>query len=459
MKNPLIVPEIRELLKKRKFSVLASFMNEIHEMEAAEFLALLKPSEIWKVLNVVEQHRRAEIFSYMDMDVQVAMISTGQRKNVLELLLPMSNDDRADLFLHLDPQVSSKLMTYLPQNERADILQLTSYEEGTIGAIMTSDYVELNADDTVEKSIKKIRKLAPGKETIYYTYICDQNGVLSGFISLRKLILAPPRKKVRDIMKTDVIYAYVNGDQEEAANMIVKYDLLALPVVDSQQRLLGIVTYDDAIDILREEQTEDMERLMGISGPVEEKPYLDISILTHFKKRVVWVIILGVCGILTGLIIQGFQKTLETLIILTFYMPLLNAAGGNTGSQSATVVLRSLALNQLTPADTWKVVRKEFVIAFFLSICLGLMTFGRVLLFSGPGIIPVEFTLESVAFVIGLALAIQVVWSTVFGAIIPMIATRINVDPAVFSSPALTTLVDMGGIVIYFSCARIILGI
>ncbi|MFW6366880.1 MAG: magnesium transporter [Spirochaetota bacterium] len=459
MKNPLIVPEIRELLKKRDYSVLESFMNDIHEKEAAEFLSLLKPSEIWKVLNVVERHRRAEIFSYMDMDVQVAMISTGQRQNVLELLLPMSNDDRADLFLHLDPEVGSKLMTFLPQNERSDILKLTSYDEGTIGAMMTSDYVELNAEDTVEKSIKKIRKVAPGKETIYYTYICDENGVLTGFISLRKLILASPQKKVKDIMKTDVIYAYVNGDQEEAANMIVRYDLLALPVVDSQQRLQGIVTYDDAIDIIREEQTEDMERLMAISGPVEERPYLEISILTHFRKRVVWVIILGIFGILTGLIIQGFQNTLETLIILAFYMPLLNAAGGNTGSQSATVVLRSLALNQLTPADTFRVVQKEFVVAFCLSICLGLMTFGRVILFSEEGIVPAAFSLESVALVIGLALAIQVIWSTVFGAIIPMIATRINVDPAVFSSPALTTLVDMGGIVIYFGCAHLILGI
>jgi magnesium transporter len=459
MKNPLIIPEIRELLKKRDFKLLESFMEEIHEKEAAEFLALLKPSEIWKVLNVLERHRRAEVFTYLDMDVQVSMIAIGQKKNILELLLPMSNDDRADLFHHLDPAVASKLMTYLPQNERADILRLTSYEEGTVGAIMTSDYVELNAEDTVDKSIKKIRKVAPSKETIYYTYILDENGALSGFISLRKLILAGPSKKVKDIMKTDVIYTTVNADQEEAANLIVKYDVLALPVVDSNQKLLGIVTYDDAIDILREEQTEDMERLMGISGPVEEKPYLDISILTHFKKRVVWVIILGIFGILTGLIIQGYQKTLETLIILTFYMPLLNAAGGNTGSQSATVVLRSLALNQLTPSDTFRVVRKEFVISFLLSICLGIITFGRVMFFSGEGIIPVQFNLEAVAFVIGLALAIQVIWSTVFGAIIPMIATLLKVDPAVFSSPALTTLVDMGGIVIYFTCAKLILGI
>lgn len=459
MLNPLIAPEIRELIKKREFSVITEYMAELHPKEVAELISELKPTEIWKVLSLFESHRRADVFAYMDMDVQVRMISSGLKKSVLELLLPMSGDDRADLFRHLDKHVADKLLLYLPQSERADVLNLTSYQEGTNGAMMTSDLVVLDENETVEKSIKKIRKVAPGKETVYYTYICDEAGKLIGFVSLRKLILAPPRKKVKHIMKSDVIYTYVHGDQEDAANMIIEYDLIALPVVDSEHRLLGIITYDDALDIIREEQTEDMERLMAISGPVEEKPYLDISVMTHFKKRVLWVIILGICGILTGMIIQGFQKTLESLIILTFYMPLLNAAGGNTGSQSATVVLRSLALNQLSPGDIFKVLRKEFVIAFFLSICLGLITFARVLIFSGSTTIPSTFTISSVAFVISLALAIQVVWSTVFGAIIPMIATRINVDPAVFSSPALTTLVDMGGIVIYFSCAKLILGI
>jgi len=251
----------------------------------------------------------------------------------------------------------------------------------------------------------------------------------------------------------------VTDDQESATNLINRYDLLAIPVVNSERKMLGIITYDDAIDIMREEQTEDMERLMAISGPVEEKPYLDISIMTHFKKRVVWVIILGFFGILTGMIIQGYQKTLESLIILAFYMPLLNAAGGNTGSQSATVVLRSLALNQLQPQDFLKVLRKEFVVSSLLALCLGLITFLRVHLLTNPSQIAPGFTLLSIAFVIGLALAIQVVWSTLFGAIIPIIATRIRIDPAVFSSPALATIVDMGGVVIYFTMAKLILHI
>lgn len=459
MKNPLLVPEIRENLKKKRFKLLKEFFLEHHEKEIAEYLSLLEPNEIWKILNLFEPNRRAEVFTYMDMDVQVSMISSGLRSNVLELLLPMSNDDRADLFQHLDKYVADKLLLYLPPKERYDILHLTSYQEDTNGAIMTTDFVSLNEDDTVEKAIRKVRKAAPSRETIYYNYVVDDDNRLLGFISLRKLIVARPKQKIKDLMKTDMLSVYVDDDQEKSAYMIQDYDLLAIPVVDHQHRIIGIITYDDAIDIIREEQTEDLEKLMAISGGVSEKTYLELPVLEHFKKRVVWVLILGIFGLLTGMIVQGFQSTLETLIILTFYMPLLNAAGGNTGSQSATVVLRSLALNELQTSDIFKVLKKEFIISFFLSICLALMTYGRVLMFSEGTKIPMEFSIYSIAFVISLALAIQVVWSTIFGAIIPIIATKLKVDPAVFSSPALTTLVDMGGITIYFGCAKLILGI
>lgn len=459
MVNSLLVPEFRDLLKRKKFDFLREFIGEIHAKEAAELLAPLTPGDIWKILNLVDEHKRAEVFAYLDMDVQVDMISAGLKRHVLDLLTPMSKDDRADLFLHLDKNVADKLLTYLPARERTDVLHLTSYEDGTAGALMTSDFVALHEKDSVAEAVKKIRKTAPGKETVYYTYVLDAEGVLIGFVSLRKLILSKPQVKVREIMKSDIVVVEATEDQEKASNLINRYDLIAIPVVNSEHKMLGIITYDDAIDIIREEQTEDMERLMAISGPVEEKPYLDIGILTHFKKRVLWVIILGFFGILTGMIIQGYQRTLESLIILTFYMPLLNAAGGNTGSQSATVVLRSLALGELSPPDIFRVLRKEFFVSMLLALCLGAITFFRVHLLTDPSQIGGHFSLLSVATVIGLALSVQVVWSTIFGAIIPIIATKLKIDPAVFSSPALTTIVDMGGIVIYFTTARLILGI
>ncbi|MBN1501611.1 MAG: magnesium transporter [Spirochaetes bacterium] len=459
MKNPLLVPEIREILRKKKFKLLKEFFIDLHEKEVAEYLSMHTPDEIWQIINVFEPNRRAEIFTYMDMDVQVAMIVSGAREKVRDLLLPMSNDDRADLFKHLEKNVADKLLLFLPPKERTDILSLTSYREGTNGAIMTTDFVDLNENDTVENAIRKIRRFAPSKETIYYNYVTADDNTLLGFISLRKLIVSKPKEKLGQLMKTDMITTGVDEDQEVAANLIQEYDLIAIPVIDMQHRIIGIITYDDAIDIIQDEQTEDMERLMGISGAVSEKTYLEVPVMNHFKKRVVWVIILGGFGLLTGMIIQGFQSTLEALIVLSFYMPLLNAAGGNTGSQSATVVLRSLSLNELKSEDIFRVIKKEFAISFLLSICLALMTYGRVMLFSQGEDIPVQFSISLIAFVISLALAIQVIWSTVFGAIIPILATKMKIDPAVFSSPALATLVDMGGITIYFTCAKLILGI
>ncbi len=459
MKNPILVPELRDLLKRKRFSVLKSFLAEQHEKEIAEYLGLLNPEEIWKILNLVDVYRRAEIFTYLDMDVQVALVSGPLKKNVTDLLMQMSHDDRADLFQHLEKDVADKLLLLLPPRERYDIINLTSYSEGTAGAIMTTDFATLVEDDIVEKSIKKIRREAPSKETIYYIYVTDQHEKLIGFVSLRRLILSRPKQKISSIMKTEVIYAYVDDDQEKAVQLIEDYDLIALPIVDYNNRLCGIITHDDAIDILREEQTEDMERLMAISGRVEEKKYLDVPAFVHFRKRAFWVITLGMLSLLTGLIVQGFQDTLESLIILAFYMPMLTATGGNTGSQAATVVLRALTLNELGYRDILKVVWKELAISIMLAICLGLITYCRVLFMSGNVSIPPILSLQSISLVISLALTVQVVWSTVFGSVIPLVATKLDLDPAVVSSPLLTTLVDMTGVLIYFSTAKLILGI
>ena len=459
MKNPILIPEFRDLLKKRNYKVLKSFLNEGHAKEIVEYISMLDLNEIWKILGLVDIDRRVEIFQYLDMDIQVELASGAMKKNITELLSGMSHDNRADLFQRLDKNIADRLLIVLPIIDRSDIIKLTSYSEETAGAIMTTDYARLHENDMVEASFKKIRQVAPSKETIYYIYVTDQDNKLIGFVSLRNLILARPKQKIKDIMKRDIIFAYTDDDQERAASLIGEFDLLALPIVDRNLNLLGIITYDDAIEIIREEQTEDMEKLMAISGGVEEKPYLEVPAYTHFRKRAFWVIILGLFGLLTGLIVEAFQETLETLIILTFYIPLLNAAGGNTGSQSATVVLRSLTLKELVPSDIFKVIKKEFFISFLLSLCLGLITFGRVLFFPGSSTIPQEFLILDISIVIAISLTLQVLWSTIFGAIVPIIATRLKLDPAVVSSPLLTTFVDMGGIVIYFTVAKIILGI
>ncbi len=458
MKNPVLVPELRELLKRKKYDILKTFMSENHPKEIAEYISMMNPNDIWKILGLVDIYDRVDIFKYFDMDVQVKLVSGSLRRHITELLEELSPDSRAELFLHLEKDMADRLLLHLPVNERADILKLTSYHEQTAGSIMTTDHATLNGSDTVRQAIVKVRREAPSRETVYYIYVVDDDETLIGFISLEKLILAKPGQRIRDVMKTEIIYASTDDDQEYAAKLIEEYDLLALPVVDSKKRLMGIITYDDAIDIIREEQTEDMERFMAISGDVADKPYLDVPAFVHFKKRAFWVIILAFLGLLTGLIVQSFQDVLQTLLVLTFYMPMLNATGGNTGSQAATVVLRSLTLNEITTADIWKVIKKEFRISAMLSVCLGIMVFIRVVFFSSSEV-PPDISIFSVALVIGISLALQVIWSTTLGAAVPIAAKRLKVDPAIVSSPLLSTFVDMGGIIIYFSVARLILGI
>ncbi len=459
MKNPILVPELRDLLEKNKVDILKHFIEEGHPKEIAEYISLLDPDEIWQIINIAEIEQRVAIFSYLDMEVQVELVSGARKKHTTELLTEMSHDDRADLFQHLEKGVADRLLVHLPVSERRDVLKLTSYQEETAGAIMTTDFATLNENDSVESSIRKIRRDAPSKETIYYIYVTDDNDRLIGFVSLRKLIISKPDLKVKDLMKRDVIFTTTDADRESVARKIAEYDLLALPVVDESLKLIGIVTYDDAMDILKEEQTEDLEKLMAISGGVEDKSYLEVHALTHFKKRAFWVIVLGLFGILTGLIVESYKSTLEGLLILAFYMPLLNAAGGNTGSQSATVVMRSLTLNELNFHDVFQVIRKELIISTFLSLCLGLIVFLRVYFLTPGSGVPENFTLVNIALVISCALALQVVWSTIFGAVIPLVAQKVKIDPAIVSSPMLTTVVDMGGILIYFGLAKAFLGI
>lgn len=460
MKNPDLIPEIRDLLNNKEYDMLKSFLDDHHEKENAEYLNMLNPDEIWKTLNFVDDiYRRAKIFGYLDMDTQVAMVSSPPRKNTAELLREMSHDDRADLFQHLEKYVADKLLLLLPLKERSDIINLTSYHEETAGSIMTSDFATLLKDDTVEKAIQKIRKYAPSKETIYYIYVTDQVGKLIGFVSLRKIILSKPKHRIEEIMKSDIIFTFADDDRENASKLIDEYDLIALPIVNHRDRLVGIVTHDDALDIIQEEHTEDLEKLMAISGGVEERPYLEVPAHTHFRKRVFWVMVLSILGLMAGLIIEKYQHILESLIILTFYMPLLNAAGGNTGSQSATVVLRAITLNELVPGDIFKIIRKEFVISALLCLCLGLITFIRVFFFTDASAIPPDFNIRGISMVVSISISLQVLWSTIFGAVIPVIAIKLKLDPAVVSSPALTTFVDIGGITIYFIVAHLILGI
>lgn len=458
-KNQLLVPELREFLFAQDSKTLKEFCESEHPAIIAELISALSAEEVWGVIKHADKAIRSQIFSYFDEDTQIKIIETLQRDEIASLLSEMSHDDRADLFKRLPENLQKLLLPALAQAEREDIRRLSAYPENTAGAVMTSDYATLSPQMTVAEAIEHLREIAPNKETIYYSYVVDENRKLIGFSSLKDLILAPKEALVGDIMHRDPIFARVTDDQEDVARKIQKYDLIAIPVVNGNDVLVGIITHDDALDIITQEHNEDLEKFMAIAGSHEVGVYLKTPAWVHFKNRAYWVVGLAGLGLVSGMIIHSFEKALTKLLILALYMPMVADTGGNTGSQSATVVVRALALREISPKDVFKVIFKEFKIASLLALILGFLSWGKVMFLSQDSEIPAGFSLSQIGLSIALALAIQVVTATLIGAILPLGAARLKLDPAVIASPALTTIVDITGLLIYFSTAKFLLGI
>lgn len=459
MKNPILAPQLKNYIKEGMLEEIKLLNETAPPPVIADFISPLSADEVKVVLDQAEPFTKAEIFSYLDIDQQLELAGKIQRNELAQLITYMAHDDRVDLLKQIPQEKRALILPALAQAEREDIRKLSAYPEGTVGAVMTSDYATLTKDLTAQEAINKLRLEAPNKETIYYAYVIDKNRQLTGFVSLKDLILANSDELVDSIMHTEMILINAFDDQEKAARKIQKYDLIALPVINDGNALVGILTYDDAIDIITQEHTEDLEKLMAISGEHESGAYLKTPAITHFKNRAIWVVGLALLGLISGFIIHNFEDAIKGLIILTLYMPLMTDAGGNTGSQSATVVIRALALNEIGPGDVLKVVFKELRIAFMTSAMLGVMAFCQVMILSWSSVLPEGLQLYEVAAVVATALSLQVITATLVGALLPMSIAKIKLDPAVVASPALTTIVDISGLLIYFSTAKILLGL
>ncbi len=458
MKN-LLVPELRELLADGDAEKMREFCQATHPAMVADFLSGLTTDEIRKFLPCTEPHTRAEIFGYLEMEHQLELAAQLSRAELADIVSNMSHDERVDFIKRLPEPESAILMPAIAQAEREDIRKLASYPEGTAGAVMTSDYAHLSPELNAAEAIERLRLEAPDTETIYYAYVLDDRRRLAGIVSLKNLILASPRKLVKDLMYPDAVFARVDEDQEEVARKIEKYDLLAIPVISGDGALVGIVTHDDAFDIIREEQTEDMEKFMGLTGAVQEDDYLSVPAAVHFRRRAAWIVALAALSFLSGYIFQSFADTLGTMLILAFFMPMLVATGGNTGSQAATVVIRALALEQIGAADVIRVLWKELRISMMLSVLIVVVALVRIFLLSSGDEAASGFSPVQIATVVGIALGLQVISSTLIGAVLPLAASKAKLDPAVVASPALTTTVDITGLLIYFGTAKLLLGI
>jgi magnesium transporter len=459
MINPLLAPELLELLKNGETEEIKSFFEAMNPAVAAEFLGALETEDLRDILLLCSHDLQAEIFSFIDFDKQRELLRCFKRREISRILTDMPPDDRADLFKRLPEEERESILPALAHAEREDIRRLSSYEEGTAGAAMTSDYATLSPDFTVGEALEHLRVEAPDKETIYYSYVVDRQRRLLGSVSLQDLIVAKRHEKVADIMYTDTIYAYVDDDQEDVVRKIQRFDLFSIPIVNSDGVMIGIITHDDAMDIITEEQTEDIEKLMAIAGSHETGVYMRTSALKHFGNRSVWVAALAILGLFSGMIIQRYEDILAQLTILAVFIPMLAAAGGNTGSQSATLVIRALALKEITFRDIFPVLSKEFRVAILLGLLLGAIAYLRVIIFGGSSSMPDNISLALIGITVAAALSLQVVTATLIGAILPFIATRLKFDPAVIASPALASIVDITGLAIYFATAVFFLGL
>jgi magnesium transporter len=376
MTHPLFTPEARLMLEKDDLAGMEAFCETLHPATVAETLAEAFPVEdVWRFLNTTSIANQAAIFVYFPLEWQVELVEGTGRPHMARLIEQMSHDDRADLLRRLEPKVVESLLRLVDEADRRDIATLVKHPENTAGALMTTDYAWLPANITVEQALDRLRLQAPNSETIYYVYVVDEQRRLLGVVTLRELILAPRQALVNDLMDTQPLTVSVSDDREKVAQEITHYDLLAIPVIDADKRLVGIVTYDDVIDVVVSEATEDAHR-MGAVLPVEEN-YLEASFFLIWRKRASWLAILFVAELFTFTALSYFEDAIAAVVVLSLFVPLCISTGGNSGSQAATLITRAMALGQVTGRDWLRVLRHEVVMGLILGATLGFIGFGR----------------------------------------------------------------------------------
>jgi magnesium transporter len=453
MRNPLLVPDLRELIQAGETAAIHDFLSDHHPGRIAEVVDDLGPGEGGTVFGLLEPRTRAEVMPYLEPDTQVRLVEAMTPDDAAALLHLMSHDERADLVNRLDDDRVDQILPRLASAEREDIRRLASYEPGTAGAVMTTDYATLPPQVTVREALDQLRHVAPDRETIYYSYVVDARRKLVGLVSLKTLILARPRARVEEVMQTDIVVARVDEDQESVARKIDKYDLIAIPVVDASDMLVGIVTHDDAMDILRQEQTEDMLRFGGVGRDTasDEDSYWQGRITASVRRRIGWLLFLFFGGTFTGLVGDRFAWVHGKFPEINFlaFIPLLIGTGGNAGSQTVGTVIRGLALGEIQRRDGLRVVVREWLTGLLLGLLLGGLGFLYTWKLRGQS---PEFGAVIGATILGICM-----WANLVGALVPLLARRLGIDPAVVSAPLISTLVDATGLVIFYTITVLVL--
>jgi magnesium transporter len=423
----------------------------------ADFLAQQSTADLLALLARLPVEMQGAVFAEFDEQRQQAVYQLASKRDFATIFSHMPSSDRADFYQQMNDREQAKLFPYLTKRVREDVIVLSAYPPKTAGGIMSTDFATVLGEMTVKQAIRKLREDAPSKKMIYYIYVVDENMRMIGFVSLKDLIMNASTTQVTSILHHNFVYATVTEDQEAVAKRLEKYDLIAMPILNEEQQLVGIVSYDDAMEVIRLEQTEDMEKFMGIVSQETATDYLSTPSWQHFQKRVTWIVGLFITGFLSSLVIHRNKAILERITVLAVYLPMMADTGGNAGSQAASVVIRALSLGQVSLSNWLGIIFKEAKIGLWLALSLFLLAFLKVRILAGH-ISMEHHSIYKLAFTIGLALSLQVITATIIGATLPLVAKYFNGDPAVAASPAITTIVDITGMSIYFAIAMALIG-
>ncbi|RKX54144.1 MAG: magnesium transporter [Thermotoga sp.] len=444
--------KIKELLHLKDFRSLKRYLTLVCEkyspVDMIRVISGMDTVQIVMIFRLFPKDYAADVFTLLEKDEQKLLIQSMAEQNVAALMKELEPDERTDLFEELPAGMIKKLLLYLTPEERKIANELLNYPEDSAGRLMTPEYVDLKANMTADGAIEHIRKTAPDKETIYTSYVIDERRKLLGIVPLKDLLLSRPETEVKEIMNINFISVNTLDDQEDVARTMQKYDLLAVPVVDSEKRLVGIITIDDVVDVIEEENTEDVQR-MALLEPIE-LPYLHTNPFVLVKKRIIWLALLMILESATSFVMQSFQDTIRSAVALSFFVPMMIDTGGNVGTQSSTIIIRSLATRDVKIKDFFNVVLRESLSAALLGFLLSLIAFARVML-TTPNLV--------LAMSISLSLAIVIFLADVIGATLPIFAKVMKIDPAVMAGPIITTIVDIGGMLVYFIVATKIFNI
>ncbi|HHV96131.1 MAG TPA: magnesium transporter [Clostridiaceae bacterium] len=439
--------KLNQLLLDKDYVVLKNELKNTQPVDIAQYLNELNSKQTLLVFRLLPKELAADAFSHLSVKKQAELVELVQDTELEAILDDLFFDDKIDLLEEMPANVVKKILKNTSSVERNLINQFLMYPEYSAGSLMTIEFVDLKKEMLVEDALNKIRRIGLDKETIYTCYVMDAERHLEGTITLKDLVLSPVDKKVGDIMQKDPLYVNTHDNQEYVADMFKKYDLLALPVVDNEKRLVGIITIDDIVDVIEEENTEDIYKMAAVQPTDEE--YINAGVITLASKRIIWLIVLMISATFTGYIIRYFESTLQSVVALAAFIPMLMDTGGNAGSQACTLVIRSLVLGEISFRDIFKVLWKEIRISLLVGTVLSLLNFVRIYFIEGY---PLNIT-----FTVSITLVFAVIIAKMIGGTLPIIAKKLKLDPAIMAGPIITTIVDALTLMIYFFFATRIL--